>query len=285
MDKKNLVSDFSAAFRQKEVSLDEISFEEDFAPDFSKQNEESDADFDEAFAKNFEEDTVSNSSKQNEEKDTNFEEAFAKNFEEEPEKTDSSPSSSADLHNFTEDIKPSPPPIYEGEINLEKTSNAEADEFIANIESFKKSGFFRRAFAHTADNIVQVIILYIFIFAGFAAMSKGVAERGEQLSLEHLENLLLPITLLAYLINAGYYIFFHWATGQTPGKMLFKIRVVGTDGHSLSLMKSFLRWIGYYLSTIPLMLGFLMIFFTRQKQALHDKVAGTYVIDLKGLAG
>jgi uncharacterized RDD family membrane protein YckC len=40
------------------------------------------------------------------------------------------------------------------------------------------------------------------------------------------------------------------------------------------------RWIGQGMSFLVLGLGFLMIAFSREKQGLHDKIAGTYVVRL-----
>jgi uncharacterized RDD family membrane protein YckC len=39
-----------------------------------------------------------------------------------------------------------------------------------------------------------------------------------------------------------------------------------------------LRYLGYYLSTIVLLLGFIWIAFDSRKQGLHDKIANTVVI-------
>lgn len=44
--------------------------------------------------------------------------------------------------------------------------------------------------------------------------------------------------------------------------------------------KAFLRWVGYSISGLTLGIGYLMVAFTKQKQGLHDKIAGTYVIRL-----
>jgi len=38
------------------------------------------------------------------------------------------------------------------------------------------------------------------------------------------------------------------------------------------------RYFGYYLSMIPLFLGFIWVAFDKRKQGWHDKLAGTVVI-------
>jgi len=156
-------------------------------------------------------------------------------------------------------------------------------EVIPDIHEIRKGGFFRRFIAFAVDSIVQAVIIYAFILAGFYALKKGVAVTGEGLSVEQIAHLLGPIWLMAVIVNAGYFTFFHCATGQTPGKMILGLKVVGKDGRPLTLGRSFLRWFSYFLSALPFMLGYLIVLFDRQKRALHDRVAGTCVIDARGL--
>jgi uncharacterized RDD family membrane protein YckC len=84
------------------------------------------------------------------------------------------------------------------------------------------------------------------------------------------------ILTLSYV--AFYYVFFWSLTGQTPGKMLLGVRVVSMKGHRVSPLRGILRFIGYFLSAIPLGLGFLWILLDDTRQSWHDKIAGTYVI-------
>ncbi|NLX10323.1 MAG: RDD family protein [Chloroflexi bacterium] len=66
--------------------------------------------------------------------------------------------------------------------------------------------------------------------------------------------------------------------GQTPGKMVMGIRVVKTDGSSLNSLEAVVRYIGYYINTFLLMLGWIWAIFDGKKQGLHDKLAGTVVV-------
>jgi len=87
------------------------------------------------------------------------------------------------------------------------------------------------------------------------------------------------ISAVAFLISYFVYPVFFWVTiGQTPGKLLFGLRVIRTDGQRLGVGKSFLRCIGYWISAIFLFFGFLWILFDDRRQGWHDKIAGTYVI-------
>jgi uncharacterized RDD family membrane protein YckC len=66
--------------------------------------------------------------------------------------------------------------------------------------------------------------------------------------------------------------------GQTPGKMLLGIRVVKTDGSALSTLDAIVRTLGYTLNWILLGIGWLLAFWDRDRQGLHDRMADTYVV-------
>ena len=72
--------------------------------------------------------------------------------------------------------------------------------------------------------------------------------------------------------------------GQTPGKKLCGIRVIQLDGTPLSLWDSFGRYGGYGAGIATGLLGFLQIFWDANRQAIHDKISATVVIDAKALA-
>ena len=69
-------------------------------------------------------------------------------------------------------------------------------------------------------------------------------------------------------------------SGQTPGKKLFKIKVLQLDGTPLSISDSFGRYGGYGAGIATGLLGFLQIFWDANRQAIHDKISATVVIDL-----
>lgn len=105
---------------------------------------------------------------------------------------------------------------------------------------------------------------------------------------------LSPDLLLAYLLDGGptgtillavtaglvvgYFGGFHGLRGQTPGKRLLGIMVVNIRGERPSILRSLLRTAAYLLSALPVSIGFLWVGFDRERRALHDWVAGTYVV-------
>lgn len=64
----------------------------------------------------------------------------------------------------------------------------------------------------------------------------------------------------------------------TPGKRAMGIVVTDVAGRRISLGRASLRYVGKFLSGFILMIGFVMAFFSSQKQALHDRLAGTLVL-------
>ena len=88
--------------------------------------------------------------------------------------------------------------------------------------------------------------------------------------------------LLSYFAVEWFYpvLFEVFMKGATPGKRLMGLRVVQDTGEPLGIGTAFLRWVGYIVSTLPMLMGFLWAGADRRKQAWHDKIAGSVVIDL-----
>ena len=80
-------------------------------------------------------------------------------------------------------------------------------------------------------------------------------------------------------VIGGIYCVWFWVKrGWTPGKEMLGLKVVTAEGDRIGIGRAILRYIGYFISAIPLGLGYLMIVIDSKKQGLHDKIAGTYVI-------
>jgi uncharacterized RDD family membrane protein YckC len=87
--------------------------------------------------------------------------------------------------------------------------------------------------------------------------------------------------LLGLALGGAYYWYF-WTdrNGQTPGKMVMKIRVVKIDGGPLNTADSLVRYSGYLINALPFLfgLGWLWAFIDPRRQGWHDKLARTCVI-------
>ena len=87
--------------------------------------------------------------------------------------------------------------------------------------------------------------------------------------------------IVFYIIEKVYFIAFTASMGQTPGKMLFRIKVVNEDGSKASVWNIIYRGvIGRFLSGLPIIAyaGYLMIIPDQEKRGLHDRLCDTRVI-------
>ena len=87
--------------------------------------------------------------------------------------------------------------------------------------------------------------------------------------------------VLSFLLGAGYAVYFWSTTGQTPGKNVMKLKVVKADGGAiLTPGEAIVRYIGTIISAIPILLGYFWVLWDPRKEAWHDKIAGTKVIQV-----
>lgn len=81
-----------------------------------------------------------------------------------------------------------------------------------------------------------------------------------------------------------YYVGFTGRVGQTPGKMLLKIKVIKADGKGEALQSY--GWlllretVGKFLSGIVILLGYFWMIWDDKKQTWHDKLGKTVVINV-----
>jgi uncharacterized RDD family membrane protein YckC len=119
-------------------------------------------------------------------------------------------------------------------------------------------------------------IIDLFIFAIVVNLLQIFIFRNGFLSPRELDAMKL---LFSTLCGLAYYIIM-WARfdGATIGKKILKIKIVNDDGSTLTDQAVILRFAGYILSALPLLLGFLWIIWDREKKGWHDKIAKTRVI-------
>lgn len=89
-----------------------------------------------------------------------------------------------------------------------------------------------------------------------------------------------PLTgsLVALIFIILYHSLFITILGQTPGKLLLGLRVLTMDGRQVRFWRALLRTVAYMLSMLVFFLGFLWVLVDDERQAWHDKIAGTYVV-------
>lgn len=89
------------------------------------------------------------------------------------------------------------------------------------------------------------------------------------------------LALLAILIFGAYHVVQWSVWGQTIGKRLMGIKVVGADGNIPGWGRSVLRFVGYIFSISLGGWGVVMIALDLRHQGLHDKIAETFVVPEK----
>jgi len=82
-----------------------------------------------------------------------------------------------------------------------------------------------------------------------------------------------------FLGMAGLYqLYFAGISGQTPGMRLVHIRLISYRGTPPGPGRGLLRLLALAVSLLPAGLGWVWALFDREHRALHDHLAGTYVI-------
>ena len=134
------------------------------------------------------------------------------------------------------------------------------------------AGFWRRVVASFLDGLILTIFNAILVVVLVATLvgSGGDPEGPGAVALSW-----LPGIVLSWL----YYALMHSSQSQaTWGKRALDIKVVSLTGERIGFGRATGRYFATILSTLILGIGFLMAGFTRQRQALHDMVAGTLVV-------
>jgi len=87
---------------------------------------------------------------------------------------------------------------------------------------------------------------------------------------------------IGFSVNLLYFTLFWSSKFQgTPGKILLGLKIVDANGNKISYSTALIRYISTFISSLLLGIGYLWIIFDGKKQALHDKLASTYVIKVK----
>jgi uncharacterized RDD family membrane protein YckC len=141
-------------------------------------------------------------------------------------------------------------------------------------EEFEYVGFWPRLGATIIDSVLLSMIVYPLLYTIYGTHyftdDRFIAGGGH-----FLVSYVLPaITIIAFWVYRS----------ATPGKMAIRATIVDAKTF-LQPSKGQLigRYFAYYISTIPLGLGFLWIAWDPKKQGWHDKLAGTVVVRPVGI--
>jgi uncharacterized RDD family membrane protein YckC len=139
-------------------------------------------------------------------------------------------------------------------------------------KSYEYAGFWIRVLAALIDTVL-VLFLTVPLVVWFYGWDALVADN------EAFRPLLFAIE---YLLPALAVLVFWRYRAATPGKIAIHARIVDArTGEAPSLLQLIVRYVGYYVSIIPLCLGLIWVGIDRRKQGFHDKIARTVVIRRK----
>ena len=140
----------------------------------------------------------------------------------------------------------------------------------------------KRLLAILIDGIVIAIptLMLVGVTGISGNLESALIAGDETLIADAFSRLQSEIQVLVFLISAVYNVLFMvYFNGQTLGKIMLGLRVVKKNGRRISWLDAILRNVlGYTVSGIFL-LGYIWALFDREKQAWHDKMAGTVVVD------
>lgn len=123
-------------------------------------------------------------------------------------------------------------------------------------------GFWIRFLAYLVDSLIVTV--------GFVGIMLLLGAMGLELAGAEIIFLVLSILYWALMQSS--------ARQATIGKALCGLKVGGPDGERLSVPRALGREAAKIISSLTLLIGFIIAAFTRNKQALHDFVASTYVV-------
>lgn len=84
--------------------------------------------------------------------------------------------------------------------------------------------------------------------------------------------------VLPFLLTLAFWIY----KAATPGKMILGLRIADAETHEpVSKGRLVVRYLSYFISMFPLMLGILWVGWDERKQGWHDKIARTVVVKNK----
>jgi uncharacterized RDD family membrane protein YckC len=140
---------------------------------------------------------------------------------------------------------------------------------IRGMVETRPAGFWVRALAAALD-----VAIFFLVQASYGALAHLVWST----QVRDAWTLAPTLWTFTFVFATVYTIVLHALFGQTLGKMIVGVRVVGgEDGVPPSFGASLLRYVAYFASCATLGLGYAMAALRHDKRALHDLIAGTRV--------
>jgi uncharacterized RDD family membrane protein YckC len=144
-------------------------------------------------------------------------------------------------------------------------TEADQSEIIKAAVTMQYQGIWIRFISFLIDTIVLgVLIGVIGSILGFSVVSRTAG---------------WGFGLLSFIIFLAYFTYLEGSKGQTIGKMVTKIKVVGEDSEMINMNQAFTRNILRVIDgLLAYLIGAILIWRSDKKQRLGDRIAKTVVI-------
>lgn len=136
---------------------------------------------------------------------------------------------------------------------------------IDDISNF--ATFWQRAGAYIMDIIIQIVIAVLILIPIIVVAGEDIVDN------EGFVNILSVVVGWIYFASLE-----SSAKQATFGKTMMGLKVVDLNGNRISFLRATGRHFARILSVLTLLIGYLMVLFTKKRQGLHDMIAGTYVL-------
>lgn len=135
-------------------------------------------------------------------------------------------------------------------------------EGTATNAAFQFGGFWIRAGALILDSIITTVINYAILIPITFILPAAAA----------------VMSIVLTLVMLFWEPFFVAKYAATPGKMICGLEVLKADGSRLSFWQAILRSLAKILSSLILLIGYIMAAFDDEKRGLHDRLCNTRVV-------
>lgn len=136
------------------------------------------------------------------------------------------------------------------------------------------AGFWQRFAAMFIDGFIIGATTLLLVAVCAVLLAVNSTNIGAMLALIAL------LYLAGFVISAAYFTLMEAGErGATYGKRALNIRVTDADGNRISTGRALGRWFGHWITNCTFYIGYLIQPFTEKKQALHDMISSTVVIE------
>lgn len=139
-------------------------------------------------------------------------------------------------------------------------------------------GFWIRFVARFVDGIILGVVNIPLSILQNVLISRGIDSPEDPEDLALVFMIAAIFWLLSILLGLAYETWFVGRFAATPGKMACGLKVVMSDGGKVSYARAGGRYLGTMLSSMTLMIGYIIAAFDSEKRALHDHICDTRVV-------